>query len=280
MSDVAVCIPIFGSQRYRLAGRQAVRSVLQHTDFDVFIAHDQDRPFALKSSRLRSLALPNAATGTFRARMFLRKFQALQACLGAGHHSLVLSLDADAIVAGRIDRSMIEAALDGHDLGMAEQTRIRGGEVGRAELRAHYQNHTLAWFEPGRESYPPPDFRYYNSGVVLGSRDKLTEIAEWAQDRLAQSPGSHQVGQHMIADQDYYQYWVHAVEPGCCATLPWSWNHCRHWDEGFPRTDALILHFSSFCNAPSLQQIAQMALLRRGFPRINRLVEWVGETLR
>jgi hypothetical protein len=174
---------------------------------------------------------------------------------------------------------MVEAALVGHGLGMVEQTCIRGGSVGRAELLAHYQNYTLAWFESGRQPGVPPDFRYYNSGVVLGTREKLREILEWAQDRLARAPDGHQVGPHMITDQDYYQYWVHAVDPGCCSALPWSWNHCRHWDEAFPRPDALILHFSFFCNAPTLRQITQMALLRRGLGQLNRFVEWAGEGL-
>ena len=138
----------------------------------------------------------------------------------------------------------------------------------------------LAWFEPGGgNGSPPASFRYYNSGVVVALREKLREIVEWVGDRLADSPPGHQVGKHMIADQDYYQYWVHAVDPGCCATLPWKWNHCRHWDDGFPHPDALILHFSFFCNAPALRQIAQMALLRRGRRRLSRFIELAGGCL-
>jgi hypothetical protein len=267
---------MFGDWRYQLAARQAAESVLAHSDFDIFLAHDQEKPFTLSSSRCQSVAIPDEMVEHFPARLFLKKFRALRACLDAGRHPLVLCLDADAIMAARVDRRMIEQALDGHAVGMVEQTGIRGGSVGRPELLAHYQNYTLNWFEPGRRPAVTSPFRYYNSGVVLARREKLREIVEWVENRLARSPGDHKVGHHMISDQDYYQYWVHAVDPGCCAALPWRWNHCRHWDEGFPLAEALILHFSFFCKPPALRQIAQMALLRRGLRRLSRAVELAG----
>jgi hypothetical protein len=68
----------------------------------------------------------------------------------------------------------------------------------------------------------------------------------------------------MIGDQDYFQYWTNNLHSENRNTLPWMWNHCEHWDEGFPRKDAFILHFSNFCREPTPWQILRMFLMRHG----------------
>lgn len=276
MSDVVVCIPVFGSRRYQLAGRQAALSVLQHTDFDLFLACDPGRGMRLSSSRVQVSTFPPEADQTARAAPFLRKFVALDRCLQAGSHRIVICLDADAVFVRHVDAAMLGQVMQGRPLAMAVQDRIRNSKVDSAALLQHYRNFTLAWFAPGQPPAMPNEFRFYNSGVVAGQRAKLREIADWALARIAQGPAHHNVGEHMIADQDYYQYWVHALDPGCCAQMPWQWNHCQHWDDGFPRAEALILHFSFFCLAPALRQIAQMTLLRNGHRRAARVLERLG----
>jgi hypothetical protein len=94
----------------------------------------------------------------------------------------------------------------------------------------------------------------------------MEKIASWTPSRIDLSEAGHvdhQVGMHMIADQDYLQYWVHNLKPGSCILLPWYWNHCRHWAEGFPRPGARVIHFSNFCNGPDQDIIKQMRKFRR-----------------
>jgi hypothetical protein len=45
--------------------------------------------------------------------------------------------------------------------------------------------------------------------------------------------------------------------------LPWPWNHCEHWDSGFPHEGAYILHFSNFCQGPSFMNMVRMWAARR-----------------
>lgn len=264
MGEVSVCILIHGKRNYFWAGRQAALSVLENSDFDLFLVLGPGPDLRLNATpRLRCHALAQETGHHYRARPFLRKFHALQACLENGRHRWLLLMDADTIVARTISRRMIEEALAGRSLGMVEQTTILGSAMSRQDFLRHYVQHTLSWFAPG--AIPPSldDFRYYNSGVVLGRREAMQEFVGWALETLDRNRGDHRVGPHMIADQDYFQYWTNNVRPTSCISLPWHWNHCEHWDEGFPRPEARILHFSNFCLAPTLGQVVRMSLLRR-----------------
>ena len=125
----------------------------------------------------------------------------------------------------------------------------------REDFRSHYANYSLAWISP--DTAPPciDNFRYFNSGVILGHRSEFSKVVSWAINTISRSEKDHQVGEHMIADQDYFQLWANNFRFGCCTTLPWYWNHCQLWDKQFPRPGAFILHFSNFCLGPDSHQI-------------------------
>jgi glycine betaine/choline ABC-type transport system substrate-binding protein len=75
---------------------------------------------------------------------------------------------------------MVQQALAKTGFGMVEQTTILGSTMNRSDFRDHYALHSLAWLAP--EAKPPSlsDFRYYNSGVVLGHRQEFIEFSNWA----------------------------------------------------------------------------------------------------
>lgn len=250
--NVAVCILIHGAPGFFETGRETALSVLRHTPFDLFIAHDNAHPLGLpESPRVTLHALPSLPTDAHRARRFLRKFDALEILLRNGRHDAILLLDADAVVTRALTARSIRRALGTAPIGMVEQTRITGSPMSRKDFLEHYTRHTLALLAP--RATPPAlhQFRYFNSGVVVGLRSEWERLVPWAMETIRRQTGDHQVGQHMIADQDYFQYWTNTLHPGCCAELPWCWNHCQYWDDGFPRPGVLIAHFSNFCNGPA-----------------------------
>jgi hypothetical protein len=214
-------------------------SLLRHSDLDVFVALD-------------------------RAGSFLLKFDALEACLRATDAPTLLLLDADAVLVAPTTATQVETALAGRGLAMVEQTGIRGSGMGRADFLDHYARHSLAFLAPSAPSPEAESFRFFNSGVVIGTRQELRALATWARTAIEASGREHRVGEHMIADQDYYQVWVNHVHRGSCTELDWSWNHCEHWHEDFPRPGARILHFSGFCRGPTRETVARMRAARRG----------------
>ncbi len=281
MINVCACLLVLGHAHYFRAGRLAARSVLRHSDFDLFAAVGEGPGLGLPATaRVRIHAIDDAAGPGGRAGPFLLKFRALQACLAATDADVVLLLDADAMLVTRIERARVDAALEGRALGMVEQTGIRGAGVTREGLRRHYIDHTLAWFAPGTPTPRPEDFRYFNSGVVLARRAELEGLVSWALDAIAaRTARAHQIGEHMIADQDYFQFWANSLHPGRCATLPWAWNHCEHWDADFPHPDALIVHFSNFCRGPGPRQLLRMRAMA-GWPALFRSVRRARTRLR
>jgi hypothetical protein len=160
---------------------------------------------------------------------------------------------------------MLELALEGRSLGMVEQPGIRGSGMEHSDFLSHYRDHTLQWFENSRDPAPDPnDFRFYNSGVVVGRREAFAAVVDWAIASIRGTDREHQVGEHMIADQDYFQYWCNRLHPLSCTPLPWYWNHCEHWDVSFPRRGALVTHFSNFCAGPRRLLSQRMWLTRCG----------------
>jgi len=258
----AASIVALGSIGYGLAAREAAASVLQHSDLDVFLTADAATTPLLPAHervRLLSARAPDAA---FRPTPFLAKFEALAACLDASDADVFLQLDADAVLRRRVDGAMIAAALGDADIAMAEQTRITGSAVGRAELYRHHVDHAHAFLAPGRDPPPPGRFCFANSGVVLFTRGGLRDFLDWARPLRARLPAEHRLGGHWIADQDYLQVWANTIHPARFARLPWQWNHCGHWDDGFPRDDALVAHLSNFMNGPTPGAVGRLRVLR------------------
>ena len=261
MTNTCVCVTVSGNRPYFWMGRHAISTTLKRTDFDIFLATESGHRCHIKfpsSSRLLIKELPQEEH-SHRSLPFLSKLQALQSCLEHTKAGTILLLDADTAIVADIRHSDVERMLDGYELAMTEQSTIRGSRMTRADFLDHYRQHTLAWFNGPNRCPSLEQFRYYNSGVVLGGREAFRRLLDWAIPIIAGSSRPHQIGQHMIADQDYFQYWTNTLHPGCCRQLPWSWNHCRHWDQGFPHPKALILHYSNFCMGPRRFQTLRCA---------------------
>jgi hypothetical protein len=268
MARVCVCVTVSGGWKNYFAARQALVSVLDRTPFDVFAAVGSGPGWLLPAHpRLQVTRVADPSSGEHRSAPFLRKFNGISAGLRHTDADYLVVLDADTVVTGRIDVANVERALDGLPLAMAEQTGIRGSAMGRAGFMDHYRAHTLAWIAPAVAPPRLERFRFFNSGVVLGARAEFERLTAWALDTIGRLGPRHEVGRHMIADQDYFQAWTNTLHPGSCRTLGWEWNHCEHWDEGFPRRGALICHFSNFCNGPTARTLARMAWARRPWTR-------------
>ncbi len=251
----------YGASNYFHAARRSVASILERSDFDVHIAAGPQHSLRVPdTSRIRVQKLP-ASQLQERAHPFLLKFQALRDCLEKSPADWIVLMDADTLLVSHIDESDIPSALDGHSLGMVEQTGIRGSAMSRKDFLESYKKHTLAFFDPELSAPSLDEFRHFNSGVVLGHRKEFQRFVEWAQHVAGSMRGEHQVGTYMIADQDYFQLWTNNLNPGTCKQLPWMWNHCEHWDEGFPRKEAIIVHFSNFCNGPTRESLLRMSWL-------------------
>jgi GT2 family glycosyltransferase len=255
---VTVVVLVHGHRRYFRAAREAIRSILAHTSFPITVAVGPGAGrLWLRSPRIRRIRLREPA-GTGRAAGFLLKFRALAAALDGATASHVLLLDADAVLAGPLAVTDLVDALGDRPIGMVEQTCIRGGDMDGTRLRAFAYETMLPFFGPVPAGLAAEDLTYYNSGVVIAVREEIADLTAWALDTIAGCERSHDVGEHMVGDQDYFQYWVNVLHPGRCASLPWVWNHCEHWDEGFPRPGARILHFSNFCHGPRRETARRM----------------------
>lgn len=259
---VAISTLAVGGVNYALAARQALASCLEQTPFEIHLSCEQAHVSLLpRSPRIQLHPLDFAAR--FRADGFLAKLHALRSCLSQCDAEIILHLDADAVLRLPLRCEDLERALGSHGLAMVEQKAITGSTMSRADFLQHYIQHALAYIAPA-ETPPSLDaFRFFNSGVILFRREELRAFLDWAEARLSALPAHHEVGIHMIADQDYLQVWANNVRPGSCAELPWFWNHCAHWDDGFPREEALVAHLSNFCNGPTLDSIAQLRQLRQ-----------------
>ena len=272
MSDVVVCILLYGHRNYFYAGRQAALSILQHSDFHLFLARGRKHRLKLgQRSRVRQETIQMENTAGYRAQPFLLKFKALKACLENTRQPWIILLDADAVLVRTLSARMIQQAIPKQGLGMVEQKTVCGSDMSRADFRDHYVRHSLACLAPTAQAPALSDFRYYNSGVVLGRRQEFQKFIDWALNKTDQNPGCHQVGKHMIGDQDYFQFWTNNLQRQHRNTLPWFWNHCEHWDQGFPKEGAYIIHFSNFCQKPTYEQVLRMYLVRHGARRLERI---------
>ncbi len=266
LADTCVCMFLYGKSAYYDIAHSAVASLLEKTDFDIFLAVDQANAGSLKlqpSSRIHIKQMFGMVRVGHRSIPFLLKFQALKACLDLTKADQILLMDADTFLVANIGDKEIRDAIQGYDFGMVEQRTIKGSSMTRCDFLEHYRKHTLVWFDS--HSKPPllSDFRFYNSGVVLGRNSAFASLTDWAIKTISFRTENHQIGQHMIADQDYFQYWMNTLYPGCCKTLEWKWNHCPHWDDSFPNPQALVLHFSNFCRGPDRLHLLRIFCYKR-----------------
>jgi hypothetical protein len=256
-----------GDERYYALGIEAIRSVLQQTDFDVWVGCDApERLSALASSRLHCRKLPQEPPA-FSGQMFLRKLDSLRCCLSAfpcGRY--ILALDADTVLCRRLSEQNISDALQGRALGMVAQGIKPGSGTSQEDLWENYAKGFLRLLGPG--THPRrEDFYYYNSGVVVAQKEELLSFLSWAGPLLRETGSGHDLGSMFVGDQHYFQIWANHFHPETTLRLPWSWNYCEHWDEGFDRNQTLIHHFSNYCLGPRPETRARMRRERyRTFP--------------
>lgn len=254
----------------------AVATILNKTDFDVFLFLGNDRSLGIRDNpRITVYRAGDNPRLQGRAAPFLQKFLALSHCLRQTEADAIIMADADTLFVNNIDGKDVLHALAGKAFGMVEQRTIVGSDMKKEDFHEHFTRYSLSWIAPEMAAPTLDDFRYFNSGIVLGRRESFKQLVAWALDRMGHLPPDHRLGDHMIADQDYFQVWANCIEPGSCISLPWRWNHCDLWDEGFPRPEPHILHFSNFCLGPGLRQILRMAYYRFRFS-----FQWKGMTPR
>jgi len=271
-------ILVHGAPGYYAAGREAALALLKHSPFHLAVAHDGGDLQLPPHPRLHPLYIPPPPPQSERPARFLLKFQAIDILLRQCQPDTLLLLDADAVLVRWTSESDLHRALEGAALGMVEQTTICGSSMARADFYDHYRAHTLAVLDPGGRPPALADFRYFNSGVVLGRAGEMAALSRWAIETIARTP-THLVGKHMVADQDYFQFWALQKNPGCCRTLPGAWNHGEYWDAVFPRLGARIVHFSNFCNGPDVTTPLRMRALWSGAPgflhrHFGRFFDW------
>ncbi|MEQ9814013.1 MAG: hypothetical protein RLO50_14640 [Azospirillaceae bacterium] len=274
---VCVCLLVHGSRDYFAVADEAISSILDHSRFDIFAALGTEGRLRSRSSRLHRKALDTAKSGTGRPYRFLLKFNALQRCLEEMSHDHIILMDADVVLTTDLAEADLETVLGEAAIGMVVQPRVRGGQTGPAELYDHYLRHAHALIVPDRAAPDTESFRYFNSGVVVARREALMQLVDWALSDIAAKRGRHEFGGHMVADQDYFQVWANVLRPWECGELPWSWNHCEHWDDGFPRDGTVFAHFSNFCNGPAATTGRRMRTLRRADDgRLWPFAAWLG----
>ncbi len=243
-----------------MAARQSISALLARTDFEIHVTTDlAGAQFLPRSPRVH--VHTTELNPVHRADLFIGKFAAIENCLVHSSDRIILVLDADTVVLGPLSDADLAGALGRHELGMVEQTTILGGAMGRRQFLEHFVRYSLAFLQPDAAPPDQADFRFFNSGVIIARRSGLREFLDWAAALRATRPARHQHGEHMIADQDYFQVWANTFRPGCTAELPWDWNHCDKWDLGFVRDGARIAHFSNFCLGPEMVSAVEMRRL-------------------
>ena len=259
--EIVAMVTAVGAVGYGAAARQTVLSLLEHTAFPVVVGCDEvTEALVPRSPRVR-IERVRAASGA-RAEPFLAKFATWQAALAHPGAKVFVHLDADAVLARPLTAAEVATALGGSSLAMVEQTTITGSTMGRPEFLRHFVEHSMAYLAPVHPVPELHEFRFHNSGVILFGALELRNFLHWAAATRAASDGSHHVGAHMIADQDYLQVWANVLRRGRCAELGSEWNHCAWWDADFPRPDARVVHFSNFCNGPPFATARRMESTR------------------
>ena len=247
-----VSVTAAGDPRYGLSARQTVRSVLDHTDFDIVVHCDAANAALMPISDRVVLDIAEMRFA-HRADRFLIKFDAWRAALDRSAAEVIVHLDADAVLCAPMTDEDLTHALGAGQFAMAEQTGIIGSSMDRAAFLEHYLTHSHAFIAPLLPEPTLEEFRFFNSGVIVFRRLELENLLRWAGGLRGDLPAHHAVGEHMIADQDYLQVWGNVIRADARSELDSTWNHCPLWDGDFPRSDARVVHLSNFCNGPPVQ---------------------------
>ena len=255
---LVACVVAHGDPNYRSAAGDAALAILEHTDWDLVLVCDAPIPGIVDDGRrVKTVRFEPPPAGD-RAARFLAKFEALERALAVSDAPLVALLDADTRIVRRTTAADVAEALGDRSIGMVEQTGIRGSNMNRSRFRDHYRDVSLSFIDPTAPVPALEDFRFFNSGVVFGRREAIVDLVATTRARIESRTDAHVVGEHMVADQDYFQHWANTLHPGACAELSWEWNHCEWWDDDFPAVGARILHFSNFCLGPTRDALERM----------------------
>ena len=261
MSDVTICIVSFGDPAYYAAANQSMTSALVHTDADVFLLTDEGRFDIPDNPRITHLPVLRPEQP---ARRFMNKLEAWRRCLGETQNPVLVLMDADAVFAARAQSSELACLVTEKAFAMVEQTSLLQLEWERQDYWRHYCRTSLKAIDAHAEAPSLDNFRFFNSGFVVCRNPDLGEFLKWCDDvsPLVDFEQAAQTGE-TVTDQDFIQFWSNNLYPGQVSTLDWSWNHCSHWDTGFPRPDARVIHFSSFYHAPTPEVVASMRIAGR-----------------
>jgi GT2 family glycosyltransferase len=247
---VVFLISIFGGSNYYSAAELCVGSLLENTTFPVLVGCDRSADFRLEyPGRLQIVDLEAMNPGS-RASGFLGKFQtALEAPIGEEVDICVL-VDVDCLLTTALDEETIVSVLGQSDFAMVEQKTVSGSTMKRADFLHHFSEVALPVIDSNECISSLEHFRYWNSGICIARLGALRELARFALQRFYDHPDLFSRGGHLVADQDFFQYWGSIRKPGSVATLEPNWNNCAHWDDEFPMSNAYFLHWSNFCLGP------------------------------
>lgn len=176
-----VVVTATGHPLYGVSAHQTVRSVLDHTEFDVIVACDESSAALLPcSERVRVTTIEHH--GQHRPDPFLAKFEAWRRCLGMTSDEVIMHLDADAVVVASItEHDLVDALGSGH-LAAVEQTSIAGSDLDRGSFLRHHLDHSHAFLVPWLPEPIIDGFRFHNSGVILFLRAELRNLVDWADE--------------------------------------------------------------------------------------------------
>jgi GT2 family glycosyltransferase len=251
-------VSAFGAEGYFRAAEMCVRSLLENTPFRIFVGTDSPSSFRIRYPDRVQVQGIKPLSPEKRPSHFMATFQTAQVAMKKNQPAVCILIDADCLVVNKLDAEDVLNALAGSDFALVEQTTIRGSSMSRTDFLDHFNHFSLPVIDP---TAAPPDedtFRYWNSGVVLAKAPALQELCDFALGLWKQTSHTHIVGDHMVADQDYFQYWGAVHRPGSVTTVPSEWNHCYWWDLDYPKQSAKIRHYSNFCRGPDDETLALM----------------------
>ncbi len=256
MTDVTICIVSFGAPAYHAAAYQSVASALAHTDAEVLFLTDTGEVDVPDDSRVTHLPVLRPGEPT---RRFMTKLEAWRFFLCRTATDVLILLDADAVFVRSTDSLELANLVAERDLAMVEQTRLLQMGWRRLDYWRHYCRTSLKAID-AHEKPPSVDcFRFFNSGFMACRRQGLGEFLEWADGVLPRVDFNWAAQRGVVlTDQDFVQFWTNNLHPEYASTLDWSWNHCPHWDTGFPRPGGRVVHFSNFYRAPTPEVIERM----------------------
>lgn len=246
-----------GDRSYFYASIYAIKSLLRHTPFSLYLVSDlvPEQPY-FDPSRV---TVSRAVRHSEQLRGFFTKFQALGGAAGDSAANAVILMDVDALFVRPTDGDDVVSALNGAAFALHEQSGIVGTAMTRADFFDYFTAVALPVIDPTAQPEHFPRFRYWNSGVVIASTDAASELVDFALKRFLVDPRRHVVGPHIVADQDYVQYYLGRSDSPDVSDLSVHWNDCRWWDDDFPQPQSRIWHFSDFSKGPGNQTLSAMS---------------------